>query len=166
MSRISETSDTLILLDSLEDFVEHVDKLIQAGRRDVKILSRTLEPALYDRDIFVKSLSCLARSHPQARVEILLKNTKSLAENGHKIVRLAQRLPSKINIRRLTIEPEDDAMAFMIVDKDKLLFKNDESSMQGFANLEAGPEVKHLMDTWERLWQNSEADPQLRPLSL
>jgi len=166
MSRISQSSDALILLDSRDDFCEYIDTLLIEGRRNVKILSRELEPSLYNRESCVRALSALARAHPLAQVEILVKDSQNLVEQGHQIVRLAQRLPSKISIRRLSIEPEDDAMAFMIVDRDGLLFKNDENSMQGFANLQAGAEIKNLMDVWERLWQNSEADPQLRPLSL
>lgn len=166
MSQQSSSSESLYLLDSLSDYCEHADKLLSLGRRKVRIFSNHLEALLYDREELVDLLSALSRRHPQAQIEIMVRETRPLVEQGHRLVRLAQRIPSKFTIRKLGHQNDNDAMGFMMVDADKLLYKNDDTTFQGFANYEAAPEVKQLMDTWLRLWQSSQEDPQLRTQTL
>lgn len=173
MSQQSTTSDDLYLLDSTQDLREHALKLALRGRRQLKILSRRLDPALYNNDCFADALSSLARYHRSSYIQILVKDTKPLVERGHALIRLAQRLPSKVEVRQLkqdTRQEADNNAAFMLVDSDGLLYINDDSAplsdVRGFANYAAAPEVKNLNETFERLWQCSEPDPNLRQLKL
>ncbi len=166
MGHVSSSSDSLFILDALSDFCEHSDKLVTQGRREIRIFSHLLDPLLYERAEFVHCLSEFSRQSPQAHVYILIKDARVLVERGHQLIRLAQRLPSKFSIRKQGIQSENESMGFMIVDRDKLLYKNDDEVFQGFANYSAAPEIKQLMDTWELLWRNSKEDPQLRALSL
>ena len=117
-------------------------------------------------DEFVDAVSALARSSRYAQIQILVKDTKPLVESGHKLVRLAQRLSSKIAIRKLTVEADDKDMGFMLCDSSRLLYKNDEAIYQGFANFEASVEVKRFRDTFDYLWQYGETDPDLQQLHI
>lgn len=174
MSEQSNISKDLYLLDNIQDLKEHAQALASQGRRQLKILSQRLDPQLYDHASFADTVSSLARYHRSSLVQILVKDTKPLLERGHTLIRLAQRLPSKVEIRLLKEETRQEAdntaMAFMIVDSDGLLYINDDSAhlteARGFANYAAGPEVKRFNETFERLWQSSEPDPNLRQLKL
>lgn len=166
MSRQSQSSADLYLLDELADFIEHADRMSQAGRRSIRILSTDLDRPLYHRETFTSALSQLARSHALAEIQILLVNTSAIVEHGHSVLRLAQRLPSKFNIKKLSEQADAPEFGFMMVDSDKLLYKNDDSVFSGFANYAAGPEVKHHMDLWQTLWRSASEDPQLRRLNV
>ena len=166
MSQTSSVSDQLILLENCTDFQEHALSLAQDARRQIAILSTDLDIAVYDRDEFVSAISQLVRISRFAQVQILVKNTKPLIERGHKLARLSQRLSSKVLLRKLTLQPENADMGFMLRDNDGLLFKNDDLVFRGFANYAAAVEVKRLRETFDYLWQYAEPEPDLQLLHI
>jgi len=87
-------------------------------------------------------------------------------EVGHKLAKLHQRLSSKILLRKLTVEPDDTDMGFMLCDTDALLYKNDDAFYKGFANSNAAVEVKRLRDTFDYIWEYGEAEPELQILHI
>lgn len=166
MVEVSSVSDKLFLLDSPQEFQDYALKLVKQSRRSIAILSQDLDTLVYGNDAFVQAISEFVRSSRNAQVQILVKNTKPLVESGHKLARLHQRLSSKISLRKLTIEPPNTEMAFMLCDTDALLYKNDEAIYRGFANFDAAVEVKRLRETFDYIWQYGEAEPELQLLNI
>lgn len=166
MSTVSTVSDDLLLLDSLEDFQKYAVVLSANARRHLDILSHALDPLVYERADTVAALSALARSHRSARVRILVQDTLPLVESGHALVRLAQRLPSKFEIRKQGGELENSDMAFMLADSEQVLYKHDDRLYRGFVNFKAPAEVRSLREGFVRAWEHAQPDPQLQQLHL
>lgn len=165
MSSISDTSDNL-LLNNLEDFQQQTLTLVGETRRHLAILSRSLDAPLYDSEEFAAAVSRLARSSRYAQVQILVKETDTIIERGHRLARLSQRLSSKVALRKLTLEPTNADMAFMLCDSSALLYKNDDLIYRGFVDKKAAAEVKRLREIFDYLWQYAEAEPRLQQLHL
>ncbi|MES2674432.1 MAG: hypothetical protein V4660_09330 [Pseudomonadota bacterium] len=166
MSTQSPTSPDLFLLDCAEDFHSFALKILAQSRRNICILSRDLDPAIFNTEEFVDTLSLIARNNRHAQVKVLVKDTQPLLENGHKLVKLAQRLPSKINIRKLTQEPDDKKIGFILCDTHGLVYRNDEAAYKGFANYNAATEVKHFREIFDYIWQYAETEPELQQLHI
>ncbi len=166
MSTPSSVSDDLLLLEGIDDFREQALALAGTAVESLDILSRDLDFPIYDQAPFVEEVSRLARRSRYARVRILVKDTRPLIERGHALARLAQRLPSKIGLRKLVIEPDDQDMGFLICDRHGLLYKNDDSEHKGFVNFSAAAEVRKLSDIYEHIWQHGKPEPRLRLLKL
>lgn len=166
MSEVSSVSADLFLLHSLQDFEEESLKLIKQSRRTIALLSRDLDELLYGTPEFVQAISNFVRTSRHTQVQLLVKNTKPLAETGHRLVKLHQRLPSKVMLRKLTLEPQNTDMGFMLCDTNALLYKNDEANYKGFANFNAAVEVKRLRETFDYIWQYAEPEPELQTLHL
>jgi hypothetical protein len=166
MAEQSTASETLWLLDSLADFQGYSLELVKQTNRHIAILSHQLDDLVYGTEDFVQALSNFARSSRHCEVRLLIKDTQPAIESGHLLIRLAQRLPSKILIRRMTQEPANKAMGFMLGDTSKLLYKNDESAYRGFYNQAAFPEVKQLQEEFNYLWHYAEAEPEFQRLHL
>lgn len=166
MSEVSQASPHLLLLEGLADFQEQSLKLVEQARRNIAILSRELDEPVYGSDEFVEIISELARSSRYAEIQILVKNTKPLVENGHKLARLSQRLSSKIILRKLVIEPDDTDMGFMLCDTTGLLYKNDDTAYKGFANFDAAVEIKRLREVFNYIWQYAEPELELQVLNI
>jgi hypothetical protein len=166
MSEVSSVSADLFLLDSQQDFQEQSLKLIGQARRSIAILSRDLDEQIYGTNEFVQAISNFVRSSRNAHVQILVKDTKLLVERGHNLAKLHQRLSSKILLRKLTIEPQNTEMGFMVCGTSALLYKNDDTNYKGFANFNAAVEVKHLRETFDYIWQYGEAEPELQMLNI
>jgi hypothetical protein len=162
--RQSEVSEKLFLLEDAEAFAVHAKQLVEGSRRELAILSELLDPLIYDHGL-THLISQLARSDRAARVRILLKDIQPLIERGHPLLTLARRLSSKVEIRKLLIEPENEAQAYLTGDRDRLLYLHSDREYQGFANYAAGPEVARLLDSFDHLWErHSEVSPGLRSL--
>lgn len=166
MSRQSSASDALFLLENASDFREQALKLAQSAQRQIAILSTDLDPLVYDTEEFVRTASHFARSSRYALITILVKNTQSLIDRGHQLARLSQRLSSKVQLRKLTLQPENTDMGFMLCDSHLLLYKNDDQTFRGFVNYAASVEVKRLRETFDYVWQHAIPEVNLQQLTL
>ncbi|MBN4059763.1 hypothetical protein JYU22_01765 [Gammaproteobacteria bacterium AH-315-E17] len=163
----SETDINLVLIDELDDFSKHSLQVVETSRREILLLSKTLDPALYDNDAFYQCILDLARSDRNAQVKILLKDIRPVIEQGHRILNLARRLSSKIEIRKLLIKPAKDSITYLIGDRKHLLYMHEDLIYNGFVNYAAAQESKILADEFTYLWdRHSELDPALRTMLL
>ena len=166
MAEQSPASADLWLLDGAIDFRVYSEKLVAQSHRSIAILTRDLDALVYATPEFVQHLSDFVRSTRNAQVQILIKNTKPAIESGHNLVRLAQRLSSKILVRKMTVEPNNKDMGFMLGDTDKLLYKNDDAVHRGFFNSAAASEIKSLREEFNYLWQYGELEPEFQLLHI
>jgi hypothetical protein len=163
----SETDTNLILLDELDDFSKHSLQVVESSRREVLLLSKTLDPAIYDNELFYQGILDLARKDRNVQVRILVKDIQPVVEHGHRILNLARRLSSKIEIRKLLIKPEKDSITYLIGDRKHLLYMHEDQVYNGFVNYDAGQESKSLADEFTYLWdKHSVLDPALRTMLL
>lgn len=169
MARQSESSDNLSLLDTLEDHQSYIVKLLRQGRHTVFIYSADLNALLFEQAEVIENLSRIARNGATSDIRIIIEDPQMLVDSNTKLLNLARRLPSKIKIQKLTIDPPDNT-AFMLVDDDKIWLLHDHQIIAGentgFANFDAKPEVKNTRGIFKDLWRYSEEDVRLRQLSL
>jgi hypothetical protein len=166
MSTPSTACENLLLLEDVADFQQHALQLAKQTRRHLAILSRTLDAPIYDNDAFVTAISQLARASRYTIIQLLVKDTDPLIERGHRLVRLSQKLSSKIILRKLTLEPNNSNEGFMLCDENGLLYKNNECEYRGFANDSATANIKHLRETFDYLWQHAVVEPRLQLLHI
>jgi hypothetical protein len=166
MAEQSPTYKTLWLLEGITDFRSYSEQLVTQSHRSIAILTHDLDSPVYGTPELVQLLSNFARSSRNSQVQILIKDTKHAIETGHILVRLAQRLPSKILMRKMTVEPNNKDMGFMLGDIDKLLYKNDDALCRGFFNSEAAAEIKTLREEFNYLWQYAELEPEFNVLHI
>jgi len=165
MSSISQTSDTLYLLDTQEDMAEHLINVLKQANNRIYIFSRRLNPLFFNTTQVIDALSAASRySHP-SDIKILVESPQKIVDVNHKILKLAQRLPSKIALQKITTEPQDD-YEFIIVDDNKLWLQHKENTYTGFVNYDSRPEVKRFEVVFNDLWKNSQEDARLRRLGL
>ncbi|WP_052481038.1 DUF7931 domain-containing protein [Gilvimarinus agarilyticus] len=166
MNQSTDAAHPSLLFDSLEDNILHTLALISRARRTLYILSHQLDPLVYNRDDVVNAVSRFARRARDSQVRILIRDTSDLLERGHQLARLHQRLPSKVHLRKLTIEPNNQQMGFIAADRELLVYKSDDTQAAGVANFRAAQEVKTLADEYQRLWQHAVPEPGLQILHL
>ncbi|WP_086931359.1 GNAT family N-acetyltransferase [Agarilytica rhodophyticola] len=158
--------DSVIRLENAKGFARHIELITRAATRHVDILSHHLSTQLYTPE-FVSALSYFARTSRQSAIRILLHDSKPLASSSAPIVSLAQRLPSSIKIKVLNEQPQKANQGYTIADSKQIVFFNNETQMQGFANYRAKLEAEHQLEEFEHLWQHySEEDPNLSLLTL
>lgn len=165
MSSISSTSDDLYLLDNQGDIAEHLIQALNKAHHRIYIFSRHLNPIFFNNERVLDALSTTARRSHRSDIRILVERPQAVVEVHHKLLKLSQRLPSKIAIQKITVEPQDD-YEFVIIDNDIVWLQHQEDIYTGFTNYDARPEVKRFEVVFNDLWKNSIEDVRLRRLSL
>lgn len=163
----SESCESLTLLHGPEAFSKHLQQMLAGGRRYVDILTQQLDPLLFANADVCDALSALARTHRQAEIRILIKDPKPLLGKHHALLALQKRLTSKIKIRRLKIQPQNEHQGYVIVDQRQVLLQHHDGEFDGFCNTNAAPEAKAFLEEFTLLWQRQTVEiAELRPLSL
>jgi len=164
MAEPSQSVKDLWLLDGLEDFREHSLKALGFARRQVLILTQNLDPEVFAQEDFVDALSVLARSSRHVSIRILIRDTQLAKDIFHPLVKLAQRLSSTIEIRKISQEPDNNEREFICCDSEWLVYKNDFQTYRGFVNYAAHQEVKRLQEEFTYLWEYAEEEPDFKLL--
>lgn len=165
--KVSENDPRLVLLSAQEDFARHACQVVGESRRDVFVLSSRLDPGVFDTREFHQALIDFARGGRQASVRILVKDARPMVEQGHSILRLARRLSSKLEIRLLQAEPRNKDAAWLMGDRQHLLWQHDDGVYQGFVHYQARVQCQDLAEEFQLLWdRHSVLDPVLRSFRL
>ena len=84
--------------------------MARQATRSIDIVSRQLDPQMYDNRDFCDALSQLITGSRRAQVRALLRHTDPVVKHGHRLVTLSQRFSSYIEIR----VPEREAEVFKL----------------------------------------------------
>jgi len=136
------------------------------ARRQLDIVSRSLDPLVYDTGEFLDAVKKLVLAQ-RSRVRILVLDPESLrARGGHRVVDLALRVSSHMEIRRPGPDHSGFNEAMLIADRMGVIHRQHSDRYEGIANFRARPWAARLSESFDLLWQNAEADPYFRRLML
>lgn len=153
-------------IDSLAAAREAVDRIAGEARRGLLIYTRDLEPDLYDREPVLEAIKRIALSGREGKVRILVQEPALAAGHGHRLVHLAQRLSTAIEIRTpVTEEDRQYPSAFVVNDGGGLLVRPIGSRWDGEARFAAPGSARQWRDLFEQVWQRAEPPPELRRLA-
>jgi phosphatidylserine/phosphatidylglycerophosphate/cardiolipin synthase-like enzyme len=155
-----------VRLEGLETIRSFVHERISGARRRLWILSPDLAPFIYDDPKLVDTISALARRSRHADVRILIQDSRSLPTGGHRLVDLALRMSSRIELRR---QPPDEAAlgeAMLLVDSGGFLHQPRADEAVAIAGAHLPPRVQTLEARFRTFWTHAIPDPELRRLKI
>ena len=150
-----------------EELIDATRHLLAGARHSMCVLVRELHPLLLNDTACLVELRRLAISGRGASIRILAQDLTRALQEGTRLLELAQRLSSVIEMRR-PVEPADLAYssAFMCVDSCGYLFRPEESEMVAVGSTYAPGRHAELMRLFEEIWARSEPWPELRALGI
>lgn len=152
---------------SREELISVTRQLMEGARHSMCVLVRELHPLLLNDTACVVELRRLAISGRGASVRILAQDLTRALQEGSRVLELAQRLSSAIEIRRPVEQTDlDYPSAFMCVDTCGYLFRPQESEMSATGSTWAPGRHAELMRLFEEIWARSESWPELRALGI
>lgn len=137
-------------------------------RRHLDIVSRSLEPVVYDQPEFLEAVQKLVLSaRGRAKVRILVLNPEALISRGnHRLVDLVMRVSSYMEIRHPCLDHREFNEAMLIADEIAVIHRKQADRYEGIANFNSPRRATQLSETFEMLWQNAELDTHFRRLML
>lgn len=150
-----------------EELIDVTQTLLVGAKHSMCVLVRELHPQLLDDTACLVELRRLAISGRGASIRILAQDLTRALEDGTRLLELAQRLSSIIELRRPIEQPDlEYESAFMCVDTQGYLFRPLEHDMLATGSTYAPGRHAELMRLFEAVWARSEPWPELRPLGI
>jgi predicted GNAT family N-acyltransferase len=157
----------VLVAEDRDQAVAAIADLLADARYEIAIYSRDLDPALLDAPPIVDAIKRIALSGRRARVRILVQEPRKPLADGHRLIALAQRLPSLIELR--TPQEETDrqyASAFLINDRRGYLFRTLASRNEGEGSTYAPGRHAQLREYFDQVWERSVPSEELRQLAI
>jgi hypothetical protein len=140
--------------------------LAAQAQRTLLLHTEDMEPALYDDSAFLESLSRLARAHGQSRIWILVQDARKAVLHGHRLIEIARRLSSSIQLRRPAPQYRAFHEAFLLADGCGYLHRPIAARFEGTANFHDPGKVADWERYFMEVWERSEPDEEIRRLYL
>lgn len=164
--RVLGASDRLFETARAEELGRVLLELAQQARRTLDLVSRHLDPPLYDREDFVDAVKQLVLGSSRARVRLLVLDPAPVVTHGHRLVPLAQRLSSYVELRVPAPEHREFNEAWLVADKDGYAHRRFSDRYEASCNFHDPRLATHLTNRFDELWQRAQPDPNLRRLHL
>lgn len=150
-----------------EELINVTLQLLSHARHSMCVCVHELHPQLLNDTACLVELRRLAISGRGASIRILVQDLSHALQEGTRVLELAQRLSSVIEMRR-PVEEADLAYpsAFMCVDAGGYLFRPLEHEMLAMGSTYAPGRHAELMRLFEEMWARSEPWPELRTLGI
>lgn len=159
-------SETLLKLDSLEDFHRAQLQLLRQVRRELFIVTPDFEPDRYNDTGFSEALSAFVRRNRHADARILLGDPAIALRWGHRVVNLSRRLTTRLRIRQLHEADYDPEQAWMVADGIGLLRRDSTDGFKGMLSAKSIPHAQRASSRFIELWERSREIPDFRHLAL
>ena len=136
--------------------------LLHQAQRSVIVVSRNLDPRLYNNSEFTTAVRQFSLRSRHARLRILVRDSSPAVKSGHRLIELSQRLSSFIEVRVPDKQHSNYNSALMVVDNTGYLFR-DQADMYtaqcSFADRIYSREISRKFDD---MWDNALPDINLR----
>ncbi|RUL79724.1 hypothetical protein [Dyella choica] len=144
-------------------------QLLAAARYRLAIQLPTLPPSILSSPDELAELRRIAIAGRNAEVRIVLGDPSAALRTGHRLLDLAQRLPSVLRIRTSAEEDngaEKEASSWLLNDAGGYLFLPDAERWEGRAALKDGTGQAPLLLQFEQIWERALPATQLQALGL
>ncbi|WP_397606771.1 GNAT family N-acetyltransferase [Silanimonas sp.] len=140
-------------------------ELLGRARREIRVFTRDLEPALYGHPSLVDALRTFATSGRGPSVRIIVVEPERLRGESHPLRPLAQRLSSVFALRT-PVDPEDRQAAegYLVVDETAYAFRPLATRFEGSGCLDGPARARQLAQEFDRRWERARELTELRAL--
>ncbi|HEU0152953.1 MAG TPA: GNAT family N-acetyltransferase [Arenimonas sp.] len=153
--------------DALGEATEATLAIVQAGRRELRLFSRDLDPVLYSQPAVLEAFKQFAIAGRGGVVQVIVLDPAAVQGQAHPLLGLAQRMTSVFQFRT----PTDDVdlqypSAFLANDRDGYLFRALGSRWEGDWSPANPARTRQLLEHFGRVWERSRPCSEFRALGI
>lgn len=166
-SRQLGTTGGRLFLPQHEHLALAACQLAAQSRRRIELLSVDLQPEIYDRQSFAEALRYLALElRGRLPVRILVIDPEPSLRRGHRVIELARKLTSDIQIRLVPKDWAEHSDQFLLCDQAGLLLIRHQDPNRTLVDFNSPAETRRLRGLFDQIWDQGETHPGLRRLYL
>lgn len=154
------------VLGSASEMREAATTICALAERKVSIMTRDLEPGIYDHPDFLEAVKKLILSRRFARVRVLISDPSRAIKNGNRLVTMGRRLNSFIEFRNVNDDYKEVPEAYIIADNKAIAYRLDATRWDGIADSYSPPNASSYLRTFDEIWSASEYENEFRNMHL
>ncbi|MEM7408198.1 MAG: hypothetical protein AAF458_23115 [Pseudomonadota bacterium] len=152
--------------DGLHEMRDALSAVLTLTERSIDILSRNLDPRLFDDAHIIGELKRVALASRRARVRILVHDTGMLTRRDSRVWAMMRRLPTYFQIRVPSRDHRNLPKAFLIADKVATLYQANAELYEGQAEFYDPIRGDSLGRQFMEIWEAAEPSPDLRTMTM
>jgi hypothetical protein len=154
---LGDTDETLSV-DTSEQLALGTQTMVQQAKRTLVIISRDLDPVIYNTAEFCESVRQMVLKSRYTKVRILVHEPMQIVKRGHRLVDLAMHLTSFIEIRVPDQEHADFNESVMIADAIGYAHRINGERYEARLNFNDGRTSRILLKQFEGMWGKAKTD--------
>lgn len=162
---LGRTDDT-IKIDTRQENIHAVLSMARQTRNTMEIISRDLDPDLFDNPDFIDSVKSMILDNRKASIRILVFDPKKIVTRGHRLIELARSLPTYIDIRVPGVEHRGFNELLFVADMTAYLHRLIPDRFDATLNFNDKRVSKHLVKEFDEMWTTATQDTNLRKLTI
>ncbi len=163
---LGESTGEAIKVETRQDNAEAALALVKQCNQKLAIISHELDPFVYNQPEFVEAVRQLALKGRYVDIRILAFEPEIIVRKGHKLVDLAAKISSYIEIRKPSSQYKSFNEAVLIVDEVGYLFRESVERYRGKVNFNGRRESKYMLEVFNSMWDTSKPDPNFRRMHI
>ncbi len=164
--KLGESSDETLKIETRKENADAALELVKQCKLKLAIISRDLDPFVYDQLDFLEALKNLALKGKFVEIRILVFEPELIVRRGHKLIDLAGKLSSFIEILKPAPEYKKFNEAVLIADGIGYLFRENAERYKGNVNFNSRRESKYMLEVFNDMWDTARPDPNLRRMQI
>ena len=160
---------SVVTVSGDSDLAAAVLTVAQSAKRILRIRSVHLDRAVFDTAELEATISKLARRHAQCQVRILIADPQAFAANSHRLLTLARRLPTPVQLRAVRSasgESAESQATYVVADEKAVFMQVHSDASNAFIDLAASAEARNLALEFDQAWDRAVDHPELRELRI
>jgi hypothetical protein len=160
------SEDELVQIESSQEHHSAATLMSQQSNREINIISRELDPLVYDVPEFIDSVKKMVLANRRSKLRAIVIEPRTIARRGHLLLDLAASLPTFIEFRTPGKEYKHFNESLFVADRTGFVYRNSAERYEGNLSFNDKRKAKIFMDVFEEMWNRSTADANLRKISL
>ena len=154
------------LLSSLTELKAQTADSFAQCRQKLQLYTQNLDPRILNNREIERLVSRFIRSSRFARVELLITDERNLQGVDHRLVSLAQKFTSFIEIRVIPKDFHENYFGFYLIDGRTLIYRNNLERFESEVHQLPSSLIKQKSKYFDEVWQQSAPASHLRALHL
>lgn len=155
-----------IQIDTRQKNRDAIFKLISSAQNQISIISRYLDPTIFNSEGFIDNASEFVRRTKTANIRILVHDTNPIVKNNHRVLSLSQRISSKIQIRTICNDFSQYNKSFLVADTTGYIYNIKSDLYDAEVNFNDTDKSKELAETFKNIWELSQQEAEVRRLCI
>ena len=164
--RLGKSPDEVLNIETRQEVYDFVLEITKQSSKKITIISKDLEPLIYNQSDFLEALKNMALNGRRVQIRVLVSDVESIRNADHRLLDLSSKLPSFIELRKISPEYKNFNKAMLIADEIGYVYRENANRYEGKINFNSPRECKNLLDKFDEMWETALIDKNLRRIHI